>query len=73
MCFGKIKVNGGNFSLPHHSSAHTYTHLRLASCKEGGNGGEGGYGELKFDGYRVSVRDDKKSGEMNVGNGFITL
>lgn len=36
-------------------------------------GGEGGYGELKFDGYRVSVWDNKKSGEMTVGNGFVTL
>ena len=51
------------------------TNLLILSCRDGGNGGrrEGGYGELKFDGYRVSVWDDKKSGEMNVGNGFITL
>ena len=39
----------------------------------GWDGGERGFGELLFNGYRVSVWDDEKVLEIDCGDGCITM
>lgn len=45
------------------------TLLDFPPVKMGETGGRRAWG-VRFDGYRVSVWVNKKSGEMTVGNGF---
>ena len=53
----------------------TNNRIEVTRSLEWGGGGVGGEenGELLFNGYRVSVWDDKKVLEMNCSDGYITL
>lgn len=63
MCFEKIKVNGGSFHYLTTNLLIFILFLDFPPVKMGETGGEGGYGEVRFDGYRVSVWVNKKSGD----------